>query len=121
MTKENNMVYGMEMNLHQVDQYTIQMYILGDETKLVRVEHPGKHPNRTKANGEPYALEHKSLFNILKTQLIKQGKWKIVCSGCGFKCFKESDLIIAIDDEKAECDRKAYCPVCDAVIERGEA
>lgn len=70
----------MEMNLHQVDQHTIQMYIL--DTKIgkgphspVTVEHPDKHPDRIKPNGEPYAREHESLFNILKAQLVKDGKW----------------------------------------------
>lgn len=73
---ENKMVYGLAMNLHQVDAHTIQCYILGDKTKPFTVEHPDKHPVRTKSNGEPYAREHASLFNILQTQLAKEGKWK---------------------------------------------
>jgi hypothetical protein len=74
------MIYGQEMNIHQVDQYTIQMYILDvKEGKRphapVTIEHPAKHENRLKPNGEPYAREHESLFNILKMQLTKEGKW----------------------------------------------
>lgn len=72
---ENRMIYGLQMNLHQVDQNTIQMYILGDKTRPVTVEHPDKHPNALKPGGKPYARHHESLFNILKTQLTKEGKW----------------------------------------------
>lgn len=80
MKTESKMIYGLEMNLHQVDAHTIQMYVLnvkeGERPHApVTVEHPAKHPNRTKANGEPYAREHESLFNILKMQLMKEGKW----------------------------------------------
>ena len=76
---ENKMIYGLTMNLHQVDQNTIQMYVFDSveekERMPITVEHPDKHPERVKKGGEPYAREHASLFNYLKVQLIKQGKW----------------------------------------------
>lgn len=111
---ETKMIYGMEMNIHQVDQYTIQMYVLnvkeGSKPHApVTVEHPDKHPDRVKGNGEPYAREHASLFNILKTQLVKEGKWKTVCSGCGW---------IETDRQKPIVeDGQKYCPVCDGKVE----
>jgi hypothetical protein len=76
--ENNKMIYGLQMNLHQVDEHTIQMYIFEKDGKgrsPVTVEHPDKHPVRTKPSGEPYAREHASLFNFLKTQLMKEGKW----------------------------------------------
>lgn len=112
--KGSKMIYGMEMNVHQVDQYTIQAYILHAEygtshNAPVTFESPAKHPKRTKTCGEPYAREHASMFNILKAQLIHEGKWKTVCSGCGWLETEKQQPIIE--------ENTKYCPVCDTVLE----
>ncbi|WP_339216574.1 hypothetical protein [Solibacillus sp. FSL W8-0372] len=77
---ENKMIYGMKMNIHQRDPHTIQVYILdvkdGEHPHHVTtIEHSSKHPSKTKPNGEPYARVHDNLFNVLKSQLVKEGKW----------------------------------------------
>ncbi|WP_394219742.1 hypothetical protein [Halobacillus trueperi] len=77
----NQMIYGMEMNIHQRDEHTIQVYVLNvKEGKkphhVTTIEHSSKHPERTKANGAPYARVHDNLFHVLKKQLVKEGKWE---------------------------------------------
>lgn len=77
---ENKMIYGMKMNLHQRDAHTIQIYILdvkeGERPHHpTTIEHSDKHSGKTKPNGKPYARVHDNLFNVLKAQLVKEGKW----------------------------------------------
>jgi hypothetical protein len=79
--KKESKVANVSLNFHQSDLHTIQMYVLnvrdGDNPhRPVTVEHPDKHPNKLKPNGEPYAREHESLFNILKDELVRLGKWQ---------------------------------------------
>jgi hypothetical protein len=79
------MVYGMGFNMHQVDEHTIQIYVLdakkGEEGKMVHhpttFESSAKHPDRVKSSGEPYAREHDNMFNLLKSILIREGKWNM--------------------------------------------
>ncbi|KHE67697.1 hypothetical protein [Halobacillus sp. BBL2006] len=78
---ENKMIYGMNMNIHQRDAHTIQVYILdvkqGDHPyHVTTIEHSSKRDTKTKSNGEPYARVHDNLFNVLKSQLVKVGKWE---------------------------------------------